>query len=154
MSDVNLYNLEAEANVMGFFFNAHVNEDKRMQILQLVQPEHFSHGKYMAIYSGLKRFQIFDRIVLWDKIKTLDIIKRESVEWKDVEYVDDFVDIDKIDSYVEILFDRYQKRKLYDFAEEIKKAMIYGENQYEIALKAQSILSHLSERSRLETNQE
>lgn len=150
----NLYSFEAEANVLGFFFNAHVDEDKRMQILQLVQPEHFTDSKYVAIYSALKKFEVFDKIVLWDKAKSLDIIKRESIEWKDIEYIDDFVEIDKIDSYVEILFDRYQKRRLYDFGEEIKHAMASGENQYEIALKAQSILSHLSERSRLETNQE
>jgi len=155
MSNIgNLYSFEAEANVMGFFFNPHVEEDKRMQILQLVQPEHFTDTKYIAIYSALKKHQVFDKIVLWDKIKTLDIIKRAKVEWLDVEQLDDFVDLERIDSYVEILFDRYQKRRLYDFGEEVKNAMVDGENQYEIALKAQSILSHLSERSRLETNQE
>jgi replicative DNA helicase len=149
-----LYSLEAEQNVLGFFFNEHINEDKRLQVLQLVQPEHFTGSKAEVIYGFVKKFQIFDKIVLWEKIKRSKTIKDIGVEWSDIENIDDFVKPEDIDSYVEILLDKHQKRELHKFGLEISEAMLKGEDQFEIALRANNVLSRMSSKINLQTNQE
>lgn len=149
-----LHSFEAEQNVLGFFFNGHIEEDKRMQVLQLVQPEHFSEPRARAIYAFVRKFGVFDKIVLWDKLKNSPIVKELSIEWKDIENIDEFVKQEDIDSYVQILLDKHQKRELHTFGEEIKTAMEKGEDQFEIALKAQGILSRMSSKVHLSSNQE
>jgi len=149
-----LHSLEAEQNVLGFFFNRHVEVDKRLQMLQLVQPEHFTDVRARILYSTLKRFRIFDRIVLWDKIKSLEEVKDAGLEWKDLEDMHDFSKGEEIDSYVEILIDRYQKREMHAFGAQIQEAMETGEDQYEIALRAQSLLQRISSNVSIDTNLE
>lgn len=149
-----LHSLEAEQNVLGFFFNDHIDEDKRLQVLQLVQPDHFSEPRARAIYSYVRKFGVFDKIVLWDKLKNLPTIKDLGIEWSDIEQIDEFVKQEDIDSYVQILLDKHQKRELHSFGEEIKKAMEQGEDQFEIALKAQHLLTRMSSKVQIASNQE
>lgn len=149
-----LYNIEAEENVLGFFFNRHIEEDKRKQILQLVQPDHFSDAKYAAFCYALHKYLVFDKIVLWDRIKDLPFIKEEKIEWIDLENIDDLVLESDVEGYIEILLDRYQRRRLHKFGKDVQEAMLKGENQYDIALRAQNILSHISSRTKLKTNEE
>jgi replicative DNA helicase len=147
-----LHSLEAEQNVLGFFFNRYIEEDKRKQILQLVQPEHFTDSRARVLYSMLKRFGVFDRIVLWDKIKSLEQVKDVDLKWEDLEDIHDFSKGEEIDSYVEILIDRYQKREMHAFGSQIQEAMETGEDQYEMALKAQSLLTKIRSNVNIETN--
>jgi len=149
-----LHSWEAEYNVLGFFFNRHVEEDKRAQLLALVQPEHFTDTRASVLFALIKKYKVFDRIVLWDKIKSLRKVLDASIEWKDLQDISDFTNIGEIDSYVEILVDRYQKRELHKFGGMIQEAMETGEDQYEMALKAQEVLKQLGSISQLETNEE
>jgi len=153
MADM-LFSWEAENNVLGFFFNTYIEEDKRRQIMQLVQPDHFSNPKLRAVYTHLKKNQIFDKIVLWDKVKDTSDIKANAIEWEDIERIDDFVRAEDIDSYVHILLDKHQKRELYQFGKEVCDAMLKNEDQFEIALRAQNILGRMSSKVNLSTNQE
>jgi len=149
-----LHSLEAEQKVLGFFFNRHIEEDKRMQLLQLVQPEHFTDTRASFLYGVIKRYRVFDRIVLWDKIKSLKEVEETDIEWKDLEDINDLTGTEDIDGYVEILIDRYQKREMHSFGKEIQHAMTTGEDQYEIALKAQSLLQKISSNVAIDTNEE
>ena len=149
-----LYSMEAELKVLGFFFNPFIEEDKKLQILQLVQPEHFTYSRAQALYTHIQKLRIFDKIVLWEKIKRKGVIRENNVEFADLESLDEFIRPEEIHSYVEILLDKYQKRELYQFGEEICTAMGKGEDQFEIALKAQNLLSRMSSKVNLQTNQE
>lgn len=149
-----LLSLEAERNVMGFFFNPKIERDKRMQVLQLVQPQHFTNEKWAAIYSSVKETQIFDKIVLWEKIKSYKQIKGVGIDWEDLAVFNNTEKESNIDSYVHILLDKHQKRQLHQFGQEIKDAMTEGKDQFEIALRAQSILSKMSSKVNLRTNSE
>ena len=149
-----LFSWEAENNVLGFFFNPYIEEDKKRQIMQLVQPEHFSNPRLNLIYSGVKKNILFDKIVLWDKIKSLSDVKTYGIEWADIEKIDELVKEEDIDSYVHILLDKHQKRELYQFGKEVCDAMLKNEDQFEIALRAQNILGKMSSKVSLSTNQE
>lgn len=149
-----LYSFEAEENVLGFFFNNHIEEDKRKQILQLVHPELFQSDKYKTIIKYLKLYQIFDRIILWDRIQKLKTKDTLQLEWSDFENIDTLVLEEDVNSYVEILIDRYQKRKLYYFGEMLKEAMLNGEDQFGMALKAQELLSTIPSKKSLPSNEE
>jgi len=149
-----LRSIEAEQNVLGFFFNPHIEEDKRRQVLQLVQPEFFTEEKAQMIFTYVKKLQLYDKIVLWEKIKRFKPTKDANIEWNDILNIDEFVKQEDVDSYVEILMDKHQKRQLHEFGKELSDAMLSGEDQFEIALKAQGILSRMSSRVNLKTNQD
>ena len=154
-----LNSIEAEQHVLGFLFNPHVSEDKRMQILQLVQPEYFANERARYIYAAIKLLKVHDKIVLWDRFEKLKKRKdlpslNVEIEWSDIESIDDFVKEEEIDSYVEILLDKHQKRELYEFGKRVSNAMLDGEDQFEIALGAQNILRKMSSKVNLKTNQD
>lgn len=149
-----LFSWEAEENVLGFLFNPHVKEDKRLQVLELVQPEHFTEPKTRAIFEITKKHKVFDKIVLWDKIKNLPIAQSLDIDWVDIQNIDEFVREEDIDSYYNILVDKHQKRELHEFGKYISSAMHKGEDQFEVALRAQNVLSRMSSKVTLRTNKE
>lgn len=147
-----LLSWEAEEASLGFLLNNAIDKDKRIQLLTVLDEDYYTNDKFREIFNHIKRLGPIDKIVLWDKISHSN--PGLKLEWVDVNNIDDFVTEEQIDAYVSILMDRYQKRRLYSFGKDIQDAMITGKDQFEVALKAQSLLSHLSSRQKLETNQE
>lgn len=149
---VELFSWEAEERIIGFLLNSYVSKDKKMQVTQLITIDHFTHEKYRSIFSLIKYDNVFDRVLLWEKAhnekKALDL------DITDIQNVDDLVTEQEIDSYVEIVSDKYQKRKIYEFGKSVQQSMLEGADQYDIALKAQNILTSMGTNSKLETNQE
>ena len=145
-----MFSLEAEEKVVGFLFNAFVSHNKKLNILQILDIKHFADDKHKEIFMSIKMFNIFDKIVLWDKIQTMGT----SLELKDLDDIDDLVLETEIDSYIEILVDKYEKRLVYGFATDIQKAIAQGRDQYQVLLKSQEVLSSINSKVRLETNQE
>ena len=61
---------------------------------------------------------------------------------------------EEADSYVSIITDKYQKRVVYDFGKSLQDSILKGNDQFAVALQAQSILNRIGSRNQLETNQE
>ena len=145
-----LFSLEAEEKVLGFLFNSFISRDKKLNILQIVDAKHFYLDSHKIIFKAIKLWNIFDKIVLWEKIKDI----KENIEFQDLNQIDDFVTEDEIDSYIEILTDKLEKRLVYNFADEIRKAISEGRDQYQVLLKSQEVLTSINSKQRVETNQE
>lgn len=149
---VELWSVEAEEKILGYMFNPYMDKDKKLQILQVVSFEMFSNERNATIYNLVKMYQIFDKIIFWDKVS--NFAKTKDLQKSDIEDIDDFVTQEEIDSYVAIIIDKYQKRKVYEFGRTIQSSILEGDDQFSVALKAQSILSSIGSRVPLETNQE
>ena len=148
-----LFSLEAEERVLGYILNPNIGDEQKQQVTQLVDSEHFMDEKYQAIFKHIKSLNVYNKIVLWDRIEKLPSSQRHT-EWYDIENIDELVTQKEIDAYVGILVDRYQKRKTYHFGRNIQEAILRGENQFEVALKAQSLLSSLGSKVTLDSNEE
>lgn len=146
-----LFSWESEEATLGYLLNPHIDKDKKTQLLQILDPDYYTNENFREIFNHIKRLGPIDKIVLWDKISHSNGSK---LSWLDINNIDDLVSEDQIDAYVSILLDRYQKRRLYSFGKDVQDAMINGKDQFEVALKAQGLLTQLSSRQQLETNQE
>lgn len=144
-----LSSLEAEEKVLGYLFNSFVPREKKLNTLQILDPKHFATGAYGLIFNYIKIYNIFDKIVLWEKVKSFS-----GLDFKDINNLDDFVTEQEVESYTEIILDKYEKRLVYNFAEDIHKALADGHDQYQVLLKSQEILSKLNSKARIESNQE
>jgi len=147
-----LFSWEAEEATLGYLLNNHIDKDKKVQLLQILDDTYYTNDKFSYIFSQIKRLGPVDKIVLWDKIS--HSAPGLKLDWVDIEQIDDFITDEQIDAYVSILMDRYQKRRLYNFGKDVQDAMVAGKDQFEVALKAQGLLTQLSSRASLETNQE
>lgn len=148
-----LFSLEAEASVLGFLLSGDDSitwKDEKLRLIQILIPDHFTDPKFQAIYNVIKEKQIFDRIMLWDSIAN---DRNVNVTLKDIANLPDNILFGQIMSYVSIVTDKYQKRRLYDFGKEIQESVLKGDNQFEVALKAQAMLSSMaSKKTQIETN--
>lgn len=153
---IELFSRDAESAVLGWLVDGEDNkewETERSRILSYLTPEHFYDQEHIIIFDLIKKYDIRDRITLYDKVLT---DKRKSeVKAATISQLQAFTPIKTVISYVEILTDRYQKRQLYQFGQEIQESMLDGKNQFEVALKAQAILSSMaSKQSKIATNEE
>jgi replicative DNA helicase len=149
---VELFSWEAEEKIIGYLLNPVISKEKKLQIVQLVSTEYFNDNNYSTIYSIIKHENVFDKILIWEKAHNEK--KALALERKDLFDIDEFVTQEEVESYVEIVCDKFQKRKIYDFGKQLQQSMLDGVDQYTAALQAQSILSSMGTRSKLETNQE
>lgn len=147
-----LYSIEAEEKVLGFLLNPYITKSKKEQITQLITGEYFTDEKFREIFWLIKLYNVFDKILLWEKAHNEK--KAPILEHYDIDNIDILSTEDEIDSYVEIISDKYQKRKVYEFGKSIQQSMLEGADQYDIALKAQTILGSMGTKAKLETNQE
>jgi replicative DNA helicase len=145
-----LWSFEAEEKILGYIFNPFIPKEKKDQLLQVLAEDHFYDERNRLIFHFVKTFRIYDKIVLWDKIQQIT----KDIEIKDLEDIDDIVTEEEKESYVSIIIDKYQKRRVYYFGKEIQEAIANGADQFEIALKAQTALTHIGNKAKLETNQE
>ena len=152
MRGSNLFNWEAEEKVVGFLLNPHVSKEKKEHILQIMSPEYLSSTHLSKVFTAIKTKRIFDKIVLWDRIQRDKDVKGLTID--EINSIDEFTTEKEIDSYVEIVSDIFQKRKVYEFGQSIQDAILDGEDQYQVALKAQRILTSMGSSSQIETNQE
>lgn len=146
-----LYNIEAEEKALGYFFNTFIDKEKKLSLLQILDSKHFYDDKHKAMFTHIKLTSIFDKIVLWDKISQNPL---GGLEWIDFEQIDEFITEAEIDSYVEILTDKYEKRLVYNFAEDIQKAVASGSDQFQVLLKSQDILTSINSKVKIQSNQE
>jgi replicative DNA helicase len=150
-----LISWEAEEKIIGYLLNPAVKEESKISLLQLAFPEYFSNGKWKFLFDRIRDNKIFDKIVLWDKIKSNGFMYNGMpLSWDDLDNIDDFVTEKEVRSYIEILTDRYQKRTVYDFGREMQAAMLDGTSQFDVALKAYNVLSSMKSSSKIETNQQ
>jgi replicative DNA helicase len=148
---VDLFSLEAEAQILGYLLNTEEKEEGKRQFLQLLNPEHFYDAIFRDIYSSIKKYEIFDTIVLYEKVAKMGVsfgaaeLSALMGRW-----------VTKVtaESYMQILIDKHQKREIYAFGKTLQTAMLEGADQYEIALEAQTMLTSMGTKSKLETNQE
>jgi len=151
----NLISIEAEEAVIGYLFNVSYSLEDKTFVFALLKPEHFTSDTNSFIFSQLITTQNFDKIMFWEHLRMLPTKKtKPHLEWEDVEDIDDFVTKENAESYVQILLDKYQRRQIYQFGESLKDSMVTGEDQFEVALRAQKILSSLSSKLKVQNNQE
>ena len=150
-----LYSWRAEESVLGFLFNTIIKVEEKRKLLSLLTPDHFSNPFYKFLFDKIAQNVIFDKIVLWDKIK-VDAFMHDGMPltWTVLDDIDEFVTQKDLDSYVEIIIDKYQKRKVHSYAKEMQEAIESGEDQFSVALKAHNILANLSTGKRIKSNQE
>ena len=146
-----IYSYDAEEKVLGYFFNPYEAKEKKVAKLQVISPGDFHIEKHQVIYKAIKLFEVFDPIVLWDKLGKGDYVKGKDMQASDLEELD-AVSEQEVESYMEILFDNSQKRALYEFGDYLKHQMINGKDQYETALYAQGILGNLTSQSKVDKN--
>lgn len=151
-----IYNVDAEEKVLGYFFNPYIEKEKKLIKLQVLTTEHFYIDQHQVIYKAIKLFEVFDKIVLWDKIQTSKMDKNLSfgLEFADLDNLDEIITENEAESYTEILVDVHQKRMLHDLGKKIQDAMDQGKDQFKIALETQSLLSNLSSKHKVESNKE
>ena len=144
-----IWSLEAEERVLGYLFNPYIAQEDKKQILTLLTGSHFVDDHHRHIFEAIQEHQVFDKIVLWDRVG-----KEKLFDIKDLTNIDELTTKTEVESYTSILIDKFQKRKVYDFGKAIQKAMLEDGDQFEVALKAQSILSSIGSKVPLESNQE
>lgn len=149
---IELWSFEAEAKILGYLFNPFIAKEKKLQVLQLLTPEYFYSSKEQIIFQILKEHQIFDKIILWNAIGNGK--NKYKIEFRDVEILDDYITQEEVESYIAIITDKYQKRRVYDFGKLLQDSMLKGDDQFSVALKAQSVLTSIGGKQKLETNQE
>lgn len=149
---IELFSEEAESKILGYLFNPFIDNEKKEHILQVLTMEYFHVESYAIIFEFIKIYHIYDKIVLWDKMQGTP--KKIGIEEKDITDIDDLVTEEEINSYVSIISDKYQKRTVYSYGKHIQDDILKGEDQFNIALKAQHALSSLGSKVKLETNQE
>ena len=149
---VDLSNWEAEEKILGYLFNPQISKEKKVQVVQLLSPEYFTDPKFQAIFSIIKFDNVYDKIVLFEKAHSEK--KALQLDRLDVFDIDDFVTTEEAESYIEIISDKFQKRKIYDFGKRVQQEILEGGDQFQIALEAQRILGSMGTKRKLETNQE
>ena len=145
---MSLYSFEAEDKVLSFLFNHLETKEKKEELLQILHKDLFSQEKAKKIFHLIKLYKIFDPIVLSEKI-----IKALNIEKEDLLLYEDLIDAQEANSYSEILLDKYQKRRLYEFGQHIQEEILKGTDQFELALQSHSLLSSLGAKAKLDTNQ-
>lgn len=151
---IDLHSVEAEEKVIGFLFNPYYNQEKKSSVLAIITGEHFVDNQLRHIYLSIKMENVYDKIVLWEKIKKLPATSAIGLEWPYIDSLDDLVTDSEAESYSEILQDKLQKRYIYDFGKYVQEAMIKGEDQFEVALKAQKMLTSMSGKIKVDSNQQ
>ena len=149
---IDLFSWEAEEAINGYLLNPSIELEKKHQTLQIIEPDYFDSSTYRNIFTYIKTLRVFDKIVLWDKINS--DINNTNLEQKDIQDIEELITEAELNSYVEILLDRYQRRKLFKMGDDIKSNISKGDDPFEIALGTQNKLMGLTSRSQLETNQE
>lgn len=148
---IELNSWEAEEAVLGYLLNPNIEYDKKFQTLQIISPEYFESSVNQRIFDHIKNYKVFDKIVLWDKIQHEP---SNTLEWKDISDIEELVTENELNSYIEILLDRYQRRRLYNLGNDMRNEILSGTNPFDLALSAQTRLMSLTSKSQLETNQE
>lgn len=148
---VDLWSSDAELKIIGYLFNPFVKKEAKDQVLQVVTPDHFVDEKLKFLFHAIKLHRIYDKIVLYEKIGSL---KQRDIDEQFIREIDDFVTEGEIESYTTIIQDKYQKRKVYNFGKQIMEDIADGADQFEVALKAQTILRNIGSRVKLESNEE
>ena len=151
---IELKSIEAELKILGYLLNHLVPAEKKLNALQVLTPEYFDDDDHRKLFKYIKQFSIYDPIVLWDKISHEKDIKSSGITKESIMEIDTFISEKEIESYINIITDKFQKRLIYHFADEIKSSIVSGEDQFTVALKAQQVLGSMSTRSKIETNQE
>jgi replicative DNA helicase len=144
---VDLFNWEAEEAVLGFLLNPLIKVDEKRQIIQVVDNDYFTHEIHQILFAAIKEHGVFDKVLLKDRLgDRVDII--------DIDNIDILVTADEIQSYIEILLDRLQRRKIYALGKEIQDSISKGASVFDTALRAESKIMSLTSRAELDTNQE
>jgi len=148
----NLTALEAEYAIIGFLLNPLEKPLDKTQLLQTIDIDNFADPKARIFIDFIKRYEIFNKILLWEKSKNSPKIKAAAIEYYDIENIDDFVTLKEAETYLTIVMDKAEKRDLYYLGKKLQEAMAQGEDQFETALKAQNQLMSLSSKIKLEDN--
>lgn len=153
---IDLYSDEAEASVLGFILDPSTDKiwnDEVSRLIQLFTPDHFNNPEYKIIFDIIKTCDVKDKILLWDKISSDK--KKRQVAYKTVINLPYNISFISIRSYVDIILDKYQKRQMFEFGQEIQNSMLEGSSQFEVALKAQALLTSMaSKQMQVVSNQE
>jgi replicative DNA helicase len=150
-----LYSFDAEEAVLGYLFNPFIPEKERNAALTL-DLNLFYSKRNRTIFSALKFFRQFDKIVLWERVKA-DNIKHENfrdIDWLDLKEVPESTTVEEYESYRRILTDKAQKRTVYFQAEEVIQSILEGNDQLVVALNAALTFGDISTNSQIKTNQE
>lgn len=148
---VELQNWEAEEAVLGYLLNPYIELDKKFQTLQILSPDYFEDSRHKELLEHIKNFKTFDKIVLWDKIQ---LKSHTNLDWTDLSNMEELITEPEMNAYLEILLDRYQRRRLFQLGDEIRTDITRGTSPFDVALTAQNRLMQLTSRAQLESNQE
>lgn len=149
----NLLPWEAENALFGFLLNPFYTKDDKQFVFAVLQESHFSSPKNQFLYRKLRSFEGKGKIVFWENLKMLPKAQSLGVQWEDIDPLDEMITKKEAEEYISVIVDRSQRRVIYHFGKELQDAMINGEDQFEVALSAQDVLSKISTRKRVESNQ-
>ena len=131
----NLVSTEAEEAVLGFLFNVSYSLEDKVFVFALLAPDNFASEKNAYMFDRITASQAYDKIMFWEHLQMLPKTQSLGIEWRDIEYIDDFVTKEDAESYVQVVLDKYQRRQIYHFGESLKDSMVKGEDQFEVALR-------------------
>lgn len=135
-----LYSLEAEEGVLGYLLNAQVtSQEKKTEILDL-ESHHFGDERYSKIFSMMKKYELFDTILLLHKSHELN----EDIDNTDLMGINNSVSRAIFIKYKIILFDKKEKREIYNLGNSIKERVGKGIDQYDIILETVNYLMKFS----------
>lgn len=150
-----LYAFEAEEAVLGYLFNPFIPEEERQKAL-MVSNELFYSNRNRAIFSAIRFFRQFDKLILWERIRA-DNIKHENfreIDWLDLKEISETTTYEEFSSYRKILVDKFQKRRVYLQAQTIMDDILEGKDQLVTALNAALSFGDISTNAHIKTNQE
>lgn len=148
----NLIPYESEEAIFGYLLNANYGIEDKAFVFALLKPKHFHSDKHQYIYIKLMETR-GTKIAFWEHLKMDAKTKSLGIEWKDVEYFDDFITKEEAREYINIILDKYQRREIYYFGQELQDSMLEGKDQFEVALNANKLLSGLSTKLKVTDNQ-
>jgi len=144
---LDIFSWEAEEAVLGFLLNPMISAEDKIQALQTIEIDYFTQETYKLLFTTIKTNEIFDKIRLKDRLGP-------KIDPIDLENFDILVSQADLESYVEILADKLQKRKMYALGVYIQKQIADGQSSFETALQAEQQIQSLTSRAKLDTNQE
>ena len=144
---MSLYSIDAEDKVISFLLGD-TPQDKKDEILHLLHKDLFSVESNKKIFHAIKLHKVFDPIVL------LERVPKGWIERTDILALNEKLLPEQARSYVEILLDKFQRRRLYEFGQKIQDDIIKGADQFELALQSHTLLTSLGTKVKLDSNQE
>ena len=145
-----LISFEAEEGVLGYLLNSFIDVEDKEHALLVLYPELFANPTAEKIFNVIKEQKTFDKIALMEYLGSRKI----PIDWIDVENMSEMTTEKEFDSYLKIIEDKCQKRKLWYAADDMIKKLENGEDHHDLALRMMDFLANIGTNYKLKSNEE